>query len=714
MPEVPSLYRRHRPRTFSDVVGQDHVVRTLRNAVTQDKVHHAYLFVGSRGTGKTSMAKILAACLNCEHGPTVEPCGRCDSCVSIASANSLDVIEMDAASNNSVDDIRDLRESVVYAPVSGRHKVYILDEAHMLSTQAWNAFLKTLEEPPPNTVFVLATTEAGKVLPTVVDRCHRFDFARPTVEQLAAVVKRVAQAEQIAIAPDAVVLLARHATGSFRDALGTLEQLVTYAGTDPDDASGASLHIATEDVLAVLGVADADLLFAAFDAIAAGDSRAALLAAARLTQSGRDALGFVRDLEAHARDLMIVQTLGEVPVELQITPDRDARLEEQASRIGTGAVARLLDLLAAAMDATKNGSDARTQLELALVKAAAPAVDPSTHALLQRIERLEAALRGAVVAPDASHAAAARRASAGGPAGRRGRPGRGRAGGRVAHAAQPAGPGTPESPTPPPAPAPEAPQPPSSPPAGAVAVAAPIGLDLESLRAVWPAVLDELKTSGNTLCAHMLSDTRPVAVEGGQVTIAFPPDGENADYHMRKADDDDYRACVAEAIRAITGGARPQIDYVLGAEPARAAEAGARADRQRVGRALRGRVRRRGDPSRERGQPLMPKQPNMNQMLQQVQKMQADMMKAQEALASETIEASAGGGMVTVTITGDLQVKDIKIDPEAIDPEDPELLQDMVLAAVNEAIRQAQELAATRMGGLTGGMDLGALGGLGL
>ena len=186
MPEAPSLYRRHRPRTFDDVVGQEHVVRTLRNAVEQGKVHHAYLFVGSRGTGKTSMAKILAACLNCEQGPTVEPCGRCESCVAIAAATSLDVIEMDAASNNSVDDIRDLRERVAFAPVSGRHKVYILDEAHMLSPQAWNAFLKTLEEPPPNTIFVLATTEAQKVLPTVVDRCHRFDFARPTAEQVAA------------------------------------------------------------------------------------------------------------------------------------------------------------------------------------------------------------------------------------------------------------------------------------------------------------------------------------------------------------------------------------------------------------------------------------------------------------------------------------------------------------------------------------------------
>src|SRR3712207_4924422 len=186
------------------------------------------------------MAKILAASLNCVNGPTVEPCGACESCVAIANATSLDVIEMDAASNNSVDDIRDLRERVAFAPVSGRAKVYILDEAHMLTAQAWNAFLKTLEEPPPNTIFVLATTEAAKVLPTVVDRCHRFDFSRPTVEQLATVIRRVAAEESIEIAPDAVALLARHATGSFRDALGTLEQLVTYSGP----------RVATEDVLA--------------------------------------------------------------------------------------------------------------------------------------------------------------------------------------------------------------------------------------------------------------------------------------------------------------------------------------------------------------------------------------------------------------------------------------------------------------------------------
>src|SRR5690242_5361846 len=340
-PLAASLYRRHRPRTFADVVGQEHVVRTLRNAIEQGRVHHAYLFVGSRGTGKTSMAKILASCLNCVNGPTVTPCGVCDSCVSIANATSLDVIEMDAASNNSVDDIRDLRERVAYAPVAGAYKVYILDEAHMLTPAAWNAFLKTLEEPPPHTIFVLATTEANKVLPTVVDRCHRFDFTRPSVPQIAAVLRRVADAESIRIPDEAVALVARPATGSFRDALGTLEQLLAYSGST----------ISLDDVLAVLAAADADLVFGAVDAIAAGDARAALLAAARLADSGRDIGRFFSDLEAHARGLMVVQALGEVPAELRVTAEQDERLAEQAARVGPAEVTRLLELIAFALRA---------------------------------------------------------------------------------------------------------------------------------------------------------------------------------------------------------------------------------------------------------------------------------------------------------------------------------------------------------------------------
>nr|MBA3807948.1 DNA polymerase III subunit gamma/tau [Solirubrobacterales bacterium] len=379
-----SLYRRHRPRTFAEVVGQEPVVRTLRNAVERGNVHHAYLFVGSRGTGKTSMAKILAACLNCERGggqPTIEPCGECESCLSIARANSLDVIEMDAASNNSVDDIRELRESVAYAPVSGGRKVYILDEAHMLSTAAWNAFLKTLEEPPPNTVFVLATTEASKVPATVVDRCHRFDFHRPTVEQIASVVRRAAAAEGIEIPPPAVAALARAATGSFRDALGTLEQIVTYSGSE----------IALEDVLAVLGVADARLLEETVDAVAAGDGARALKTLEECLEQGRDAASFASDLEVRARELLIVQTLGEVPAELALTPEADGALSAQAERVDHAMVVRLLELLGEAMEATRAGADARTRLELALVKAARPEVDGSVRALLARIERLESA-----------------------------------------------------------------------------------------------------------------------------------------------------------------------------------------------------------------------------------------------------------------------------------------------------------------------------------
>ena len=354
-------------------------MRTLSNAVQRGQVHHAYLFVGSRGTGKTSTAKILAACLNCEQGPTVDPCGVCDSCVAIARASSLDVIEMDAASNNSVDDVRELRESVAFAPVSGRRKVYILDEAHMLSTAAWNAFLKTLEEPPPNTVFVLATTEAQKVPATVVDRCHRFDFQRPTVEQIAQVLSRTAQAEAIEIPPEAIAALARSATGSFRDALGTLEQLLAYSGR----------QIALEDVLAVLGVADAQMLERTLDAIAAGDAREALLALADCVERGRDAASFTADLQTRARELLVVQTLDEVPHELALTPEADARLKAQAARVPAATVVRMLELLGDALEGVRVGTDPRTSLELALVKAAKPEVDSTTKALLARIERLE-------------------------------------------------------------------------------------------------------------------------------------------------------------------------------------------------------------------------------------------------------------------------------------------------------------------------------------
>jgi len=544
----PSLYRRHRPRTFADVVGQEHVVRTLSNAVREGKVHHAYLFVGSRGTGKTSMAKILAACLNCEQGPTVEPCGACEACVAIRNASSLDVIEMDAASHNSVDDIRELRERVALAPVSGRSKVYILDEAHMLTPQAWNAFLKTLEEPPPGTIFVLATTEAQKVLPTVVDRCHRFDFGRPTVEQLVAVLQRVAAEERIEIAPDAVALIARHATGSFRDALGTLEQLVTYSGS----------QVAVADVLAVLGAVDDDLLFGALDAVAAHDAAQALRAAAGLAGTGRDLTVAMRDVEVHARELLVVRTLGSVPAELCVTPDRDARLAEQAQRVPESDLVRLLELIGIALKAVKDAADPRTRLELALVQAATPQVDASTKALLARIGRLEAALEEAP-------AAAAAPAPQPVPAAPEPAP--------QAHPVEP-----PPAPAQPsgiataveaaPAQAPVAVAEPQPEPA-----AAPARRDvtLDEVLEVWPAALETVGADF-ALLAAALGNARPVSLADGVLTLAFAHDDT---FNRRMAAENaDHRRALGEALQALTG-ARLRLAYELrdlGDEPEPAPE----------------------------------------------------------------------------------------------------------------------------------------------
>ncbi|HEX7246134.1 MAG TPA: DNA polymerase III subunit gamma/tau [Solirubrobacterales bacterium] len=535
-----SLYRRHRPGSFDEVVGQQHVVRTLRNAVEQGKVHHAYLFVGSRGTGKTSMAKILARSLNCERGgPTVTPCGECESCLTIAAGTSVDVIEMDAASNRSVDDVRDLRERVAYAPTGGRWKVYILDEAHMLTKEAWNAFLKTLEEPPPSTVFVLATTEAHKVMPTIADRCQRFDFQRPSLEQISEVLMRVAAAEGIEAGDAAVAMIARSASGSFRDALGTLDQLVSYGGE----------RVELDAVLELLGAADADLLFEAVDAVIAEDPRAALLGVEKMARSGRDPAQFARDLLAHLRHLLVTQTVGEVPNTFVVTATDSERLAAQANAVGPAILVRTIDELAAALTAVREGDDARMAVEIALLKAARPDLDPSTEGLLRRVEKLETNANrpaGPVGAGDPPPLPVAKASSGAGP------------------------------PTPPPAgdtassdeqasdapgEAPEDDGPEADAEASSEESASPAGegsLDLEKVQRVWPAVLDKLRESSPALAATF-DGARPVSLDDDGLTIGFP--GELT-FNKKKAETPEKRELMADALEAILGQ-RVRPGYVL-------------------------------------------------------------------------------------------------------------------------------------------------------
>lgn len=374
-----ALYRVYRPKTFEDVVGQEHIVKTLKNQIKNNNIGHAYLFSGTRGTGKTSTAKIFARAVNCLNPINEEPCNECEICIDTLNDNIMDIVEIDAASNNSVDDIRELRESVKYTPSKAKYKVYIIDEVHMLSQGAFNALLKTLEEPPSYVIFILATTEPHKIPATILSRCQRFDFKRVSSKDIADRMSYICEKENIQAEDKALSLIARNSQGALRDALSILDQCMSF-GND---------KIEYNDVIELLGTVNIDELFQLSQYIIDEDTKKSLQILNEFIIWGKDIRNLINDLIDHFRNLMVCKVSKDLDEIISLPEESIERLKEQSKTININDLIRILNILSETQDSMKSSSNTRILAEVTMMKIAQPMFDESKEALIKRIENLE-------------------------------------------------------------------------------------------------------------------------------------------------------------------------------------------------------------------------------------------------------------------------------------------------------------------------------------
>jgi len=491
--------RKYRPQAFDEVIGQSHITTTLKNAIAQDRVAHAYIFAGPRGVGKTTTARILAKALNCEKGPTDNPCNKCPSCVEITKGTSLDILEIDGASNRGIDEIRNLRENVKFSPSKGVFKVYIIDEVHMLTPEAFNALLKTLEEPPPHVKFIFATTQAHKVPPTILSRCQRFDFRRISIKDIVDSIRVIANKEGIKVDDEVLILIARHSDGSMRDAQVVLDQISSFTEG----------KVTAENASRILGSVSDDILFCLADSIREQDAVKALKTIDELTDDGKDIVQVILYLIEHLRNLSVIKVSKDPSSLIDASPEKIKRYEKQAGNFTLEKILYIIYTLSSTLDFVRKTGMARVPFEAALIKLTRKGDIVPSAEILERLENLEKRLGNELPA----EALDSRRAGLNLPYG------------HVTAKAQP----TAQSPRP--------------------AADGTKSAALNEIVSSWPAILNCVKDRKISVAMYLKEGT-PLVLETNTLSIEFP---KSSQFHKETLESPDSKALIAGAIKDVTG-----------------------------------------------------------------------------------------------------------------------------------------------------------------